>query len=222
MSYNRELQAFRLAIALTEGGGKVDYNQVNTSTGAYGAYQFLPGDDWEWYSTTAGYPGANIEDPRVQDAVATYWFNRNYNDLGSWELAAIAHFGGRKRAFKAKANGIDSVKNLKDPTGVNIGKYMDITMQNYNEQIRLMDKIDKDVEELNLPDFSSSYDATGIVNKEAATVLDAVSTAVSEGGRKKFPMNTRADYSSQVPKAAGSMEDAIYKTRINRLKASIE
>jgi hypothetical protein len=35
-------------------------------------------------------------------------------------------------------------------------------------------------------------------------------------------MNTRADYSSQVPKAAGSMEDAIYKTRIDRLKASIE
>jgi len=222
MSYNRELQAFRLAIALTEGGGKVDYNQVNTSTGAYGAYQFLPGDDWEWYSTTAGYPGANIEDPRVQDAVATYWFNRNYNDLGSWELAAIAHFGGRKRAFNAKANGIDSVINLKDSTGVNIGKYMDITMQNYNEQIRLMDKIDKDVEELNLPDFSSSYDATGIVNKEAATVLDAVSTAVSEGGRKKFPMNTKSDFNSQVPKAAGSMEDAKYKTRINRLKASIE
>lgn len=222
MSYNRELQAFRLAIALTEGGGKVDYNQVNTSTGAYGAYQFLPGDDWEWYSTTAGYPGANIEDPRVQDAVATYWFNRNYNDLGSWELAAIAHFGGRKRAFNAKANGIDSVINLKDSTGVNIGKYMDITMQNYNEQIRLMDKIDKDVEELNLPDFSSSYDATGIVNKEAATVLDAVSTAVSEGGRKKFPMDTKAEFTSQVPKAAGSMEDAKYKTRINRLKASIE
>ena len=35
-------------------------------------------------------------------------------------------------------------------------------------------------------------------------------------------MNTKADFNSQVPKAAGSMEDAKYKTRINRLKASIE
>ena len=94
MASPQELEAFRIAIALTEGGGKIDYTQVNTITGAYGAYQFLP-QFWEYHSTTADYPGADIEDPAAQDAVARYWFNRNYNDLGSWELAAIAHFGGR-------------------------------------------------------------------------------------------------------------------------------
>ena len=70
--------------------------------------------------------------------------------------------------------------------------------------------------------YTTPVDATQVVDKEAATVLDAISTAISEGGRKKFPMNTKADFNSQVPKQAGSMEDAIYKTRINRLKASIK
>ena len=37
VSESRELQAFRLAIALTEGGGKVDYTQTNAD-GAVGAY----------------------------------------------------------------------------------------------------------------------------------------------------------------------------------------
>ena len=61
-----------------------------------------------------------------------------------------------------------------------------------------------------------------IVSKEAATVLDVITNAMSDNGRKKFPMNTKADFQSQVPKQAGSMEDAIYKTRINRLKESIK
>ena len=50
---------------------------------------------------------ADINDPRVQDAV-TYWFNTNYNDLGSWELAAIAHLQVINTAFEAKQNGIES------------------------------------------------------------------------------------------------------------------
>ena len=228
MPSNREIQAFRLAIALTEGGGKIDYNQVNTLTGAYGAYQFLPGKDWDWYrSKVPGMQDANIEDPRAQDAVASWHFNNNFNDFGSWELAAIAHFGGRKRAFKAKENGIESVINLEDDTGVNIGKYLNITMQHYKEQLQLYEKIDKDVAAMNLPDygqagFSGQFKPENVVSKEAATVLDVITNAMSDGGRKKFPMNTKADFNSQVPKAAGSMEDAKYKTRINRLKASIE
>ena len=44
----------------------------------------------------------------------------------------------------------------------------------------------------------------------------------SNGPRKKLPINTQSDFQAQVPKAAGSMEDAKYKTRVNRLRASIE
>ena len=219
VSESRELQAFRLAIALTEGGGKVDYTQTNAD-GAVGAYQFLT-KYWDWYSSNAGYPDADINDPRVQDAVARYWFNRNYNDLGSWELAAIAHFAGRTTAFEAKQNGIESIMNIKDSTGTTIGDYVNKAMQHYREQIELYGKIDKDVAAMNLPDygqagFGGQFKPEEIVSKEAATVLDVITNAMSDGGRKKFPMNTKAQFQSQVPKQAGMYEDAKLITQVRR------
>ena len=225
MAESRELQAFRLAIALTEGGGKVDYTQTNAD-GAVGAYQFLT-KYWDWYSSNAGYPDADINDPRVQDAVARYWFNKNYNDLGSWELAAIAHFAGRTTAFEAKQNGIESVMNIQDSTGTTIGDYVNKAMQHYREQIELYGKIDKDIAAMNLPDygqagFGGQFKPENVVSKEAATVLDVITNAMSDNGRKKFPMNTKSDFNSQVPKAAGDMEKVNYQTRINRLKESIK
>ena len=215
---SRELQAFRLAIALTEGGGKIDYTQTNAD-GAVGAYQFLT-KYWDWYSSNAGYPDADINDPRVQDAVARYWFNKNYNDLGSWELAAIAHFAGRTTAFEAKQNGIESVINIQDSTGTTIGDYVNKAMQHYKEQIELYAKVDKDVAAMNLPDFGAgfggSYKPEEIVSKEAATVLDVITNAMSDNGRKKFPMNTKAQFQSQVPKQAGMYEDAKLITQVRR------
>jgi hypothetical protein len=215
---SRELQAFRLAIALTEGGGKVDYTQTNAD-GAVGAYQFLT-KYWDWYSSNAGYPDADINDPRVQDAVARYWFNKNYNDLGSWELAAIAHFAGRTTAFEAKKNGIESVMNIQDSTGTTIGDYVNKAMQHYREQIELYGKIDKDIAAMNLPDFNAGFGGTykpeEIVSKEAATVLDVITNAMSDNGRKKFPMNTKAQFQSQVPKQAGMYEDAKLITQVRR------
>ena len=215
---SRELQAFRLAIALTEGGGKVDYTQTNAD-GAVGAYQFLT-KYWDWYSSNAGYPDADINDPRVQDAVARYWFNKNYNDLGSWELAAIAHFAGRTTAFEAKQNGIESVMNIQDSTGTTIGDYVNKAMQHYREQIVLYAKVDKDVASMNLPDFGAGFGGTykpeEIVSKEAATVLDVITNAMSDNGRKKFPMNTKAQFQSQVPKQAGMYEDSKLITQVRR------
>ena len=218
MAESRELQAFRLAIALTEGGGKVDYTQTNAD-GAVGAYQFLT-KYWDWYSSNAGYPDADINDPRVQDAVARYWFNKNYNDLGSWELAAIAHFAGRTTAFEAKQNGIESVMNIQDSTGTTIGDYVNKAMQHYREQIELYAKVDKDVASMNLPDFGAGFGGTykpeEIVSKEAATVLDVITNAMSDNGRKKFPINTKAQFQSQVPQQAGMYEDAKLITQVRR------
>lgn len=221
MAESRELQAFRLAIALTEGGGQVKYEQTSPD-GAEGAYQIMP-KYWDWYSSKAGYPDADINDPRVQDAVARYWFNRNYNDLGSWELAAIAHFAGRSTAFEAKKNGIESVINIKDSTGVSIGKYVNIAMEYYREQLQLYKKVDKGIAQLGLPTddatyYKQSFDPAQIVNKEAAGLLDALTNAMSDGGRKKFPMNTEAQFKSQVPKQAGSYEGGKIKSNLMRDK----
>ena len=139
---------------------------------------------------------ANIEDPRVQDAVALWHFRNNYNDLGSWELAAIAHFYGRTTAFNAKKYGIDSIKDKTDATGVSVEKYINIAMDYFKKQKQLYAKVDKDVAAMNLPDFGAGFGGTykpeEIVSKEAATVLDVITNAMSDNGRKKFPMNTKS------------------------------
>lgn len=222
MAESRELQAFRLAIALTEGGGQVKYKQTSPD-GAEGAYQFMP-KYWSEFAFKAGYgEDANIDDPRVQDAVARYWFNKNYNDLGSWELAAVAWFAGRSIAFEAKKNGFDSIKNISDSTGVTIEDYVNKVMEYYREQLQLYKKVDKGIAQLGLPTddatyYKQSFDPAQVVNKEAAGLLDALTNAMSDGGRKKFPMNTEAQFKSQVPKQAGSYEGGKIKSNLMRDK----
>lgn len=219
----REQQAFRLAIALTEGGGKVNYTQGNTDTGAYGAYQFVP-KWWDWYrSKVPGFETANIEDPRAQDAVASWHFNNNLKDFGSWELAAIAHFAGRDDAVRAKNGELEAVLKMQDSTGTTVEQYVNKTMQNYREQLQLYDKVDKDIKSLNLPKndteiYEKSFDPAEQVSVEAATVLDVITNGMSDGGRKKFPMDTKSQFNSQVPKAAGSYQGAKIKTNIVRMQ----
>ena len=220
MADPRELQAFRLGLALVEGGGKVDYTQGNPTTGAYGAYQFVP-KWWDWYSTKAGLPGANIEDPVAQNKVAAWHFNYNFEKYGGWEFAAIAHFAGPNDAKLAYEKGFDAVKNKKDDTGVTVEQYVNKVMQNMKEQMQLMSEIDTNVSAMGLPKtdteyYKGAFDPTKIVEKEAATVLDAITNGMSDNGRKKFPMNTKSQFKSQVPKAAGSYEAAKIKTDIGR------
>lgn len=220
MADPRELQAFRLGLALVEGGGKVDYTQGNPTTGAYGAYQFVP-KWWDWYSTEAGLPGANIEDPVAQNKVAAWHFNYNFDKYGDWMFPAIAHFAGPDDAKLAYEKGFDAVKNKKDDTGVTVEQYVNKVMQNMKEQMQMMSEIDTNVATLGLPQsdteyYKGAFDPTKIVEKEAAEILDAITNGMSDGGRKKFPMNTKSQYNAQVPKAAGSYEAAKIKTDIGR------
>jgi len=221
MADARELQAFRLGLALVEGGGKVDYTQGNSTTGAYGAYQFVP-KWWDWYrSFVPGMQDANIEDPVAQNKVAAWHFNNNFDKYGDWMFPAIAHFAGPDDAKLAYEKGFDAVKNKKDDTGVTVEQYVNKVMQRMEEQMQLMSKIDTDVEALGLPKTDAEYykgvfDPTKIVEKEAAEILDAITNGISDGGRKKFPMNTKSQFNAQVPKAAGSYEGAKIKTDIGR------
>jgi len=212
MANKTELEAFKVAMALTEGGGKIDYTQVNSLTGATGAYQFLP-KYWDWYSSNAGYAGADINDPTVQNAVALYWFDRNYNDFGSWELAAIAHFAGRKIAGIAKENGLESVYSLKDGTGVDIKTYVDKVLSYMAKEMPKAGKKVLQTMEQNTPIYQNPLTDKEVVTKEAANVLDVMTNAMSENSRSQFPM--------QVPSGIQDYDSAIYQTRMNRLKKGI-
>ena len=221
MADARELQAFRLGLALVEGGGKIDYTQGNPTTGAYGAYQFVP-KWWDWYrSFVPGMQDANIEDPVAQNKVAAWHFNNNFDKYGDWMFPAIAHFAGPDDAKLAYEKGFDAVKNKEDDTGVTVEQYVNKVMQNMKEQMQLMSEIDTNVATLGLPQsdteyYKGAFDPTKIVEKEAATILDAITNGMSDGGRKKFPMSSKQDFNSQVPKAAGSFEGAKIKTDIGR------
>jgi hypothetical protein len=89
------------------------------------------------------------------------------------------------------------------------------------EQMQLMSEIDTNIATLGLPQndteyYKGAFDPTKIVEKEAAEILDAITNGMSDGGRKKFPMPSKQDFNSQVPKAAGSFEGAKIKTDIGR------
>jgi len=214
MSEPNQLEAFRLAIGLVEGGGKIDYEQVNEDSNALGAYQFLE-KFWDWYATEAGYPDADWRDPKLQDAVGRFWFNKNYNDLGSWELAAVAHFAGRSTAFEALEFGIDSVSDKEDITGVDIREYVDKVMQSFNEIMETgtipMDftpfQFQQDPIKIN--DLTNGTTPT---TKEAGQLMSAMTNAMADGGRSKFPM----EYNSQAPSQARSFNDALDKTDYDR------
>tara|TARA_R100000808_G_scaffold5847_2_gene17652 strand:+ start:3228 stop:3968 length:741 start_codon:yes stop_codon:yes gene_type:complete len=237
MSEPNELESFRLAIMLVEGGGTIsgwqktenvgseqkdvwsskNYQQVNEKTKALGAYQFLE-KYWDWYSTEAGYPDADWRDPKLQDAVARFWFNKNKNDLGSWELAAVAHFAGRSTAFEALKFGIDSVSDKEDITGVDIREYVDKVMQYYNEIMETQIVPGQDFtpfqfqqDPIKINDLTSETTPT---TKEAGQLMSAMTNAMADGGRSKFPMEL--EYNSQVPSQARSFNDALDKTNYNR------
>jgi hypothetical protein len=240
MSEPNQLESFRLAIMLVEGGGTIsgwqktenvggelafdaqkdvwsskNYQQVNEKTKALGAYQFLE-KYWDWYATEAGYPLADWRDPKLQDAVARFWFNKNKNDLGSWELAAVAHIGGRKTAFKAKKDGIESVADIEDITGTSIQVYVDKVMQYYNEIMETQIVPGQDFtpfqfqqDPIKINDLTNGTTPT---TKEAGQLMSAMTNAMADGGRSKFPM----EYNSQAPSQARSFNDALDKTDYDR------
>ena len=113
-----ELGQFMAAIRDVESSG--NYRAIGQDTGskygvARGAYQIMSGL-WDSYSSSAGYGGANWWDPRVQDAVAAYHFNRLYDKYGGdWRLVAAAWFGGEGAANKAqRAGGIYALAGIDD------------------------------------------------------------------------------------------------------------
>lgn len=62
--------------------------------GAYG----IPSDNWEALAEDAGYAGARWQDPRAQDAVVEYTFQRLYQKYGDWRLVAAAWKAGEEAA----------------------------------------------------------------------------------------------------------------------------
>jgi hypothetical protein len=86
------VNAYLYGLRMAESGG--DYEAVNPSSGAYGAYQTIP-KYLCYYYESAGQDPVNIKDPVVQDAMAEYHVRKHYARYGNWDLVSLAwHKGG--------------------------------------------------------------------------------------------------------------------------------
>jgi hypothetical protein len=143
MVENQELFAFMDAIRKQENAGG-DYLKehrptiTQTSNGtqqvqALGAYGILD-INWDVWSKQAGYAGADWRIPVIQDIVAANKIQEYYNEFGSWELVAVAWYGGPGKARIAQNQGMDAIGDLKnmEDFGPDIKTYVNQVMSQYN------------------------------------------------------------------------------------------
>ena len=103
MEDNNELFAFMESIRQQENAGG-DYLKEHKPTytmteqglklvQARGAYGILD-INWDAWSKQAGYEGADWRIPVIQDIVAANKLTEYFNTYGSWDLVAVAWYGG--------------------------------------------------------------------------------------------------------------------------------
>ena len=91
-----QIDTFMAAIRAIESGGgdpAGNYQAVNPSSGARGAYQIMP-QYWDDWARGAGVPDADHRDPKMQDIVARNRMLNLYRKYGRWDYVAGAWFAG--------------------------------------------------------------------------------------------------------------------------------
>lgn len=135
MAEMTQIDAFMASIRRIESGSFAgNYQAVNRQSGARGAYQIMP-QYWDEWARAAGLQHARWTDPRAQDAVARHRMGYYFSQLGDWRLVAIAWFAGMSRAKKAKAEGIQTVGDIKDVIGTSVAEYVDRMTSGMGEYI---------------------------------------------------------------------------------------
>lgn len=129
-----ELQAFMAAIRRLESGSfDGNYGAIGPYTGrmgnARGAYQIMSAN-WDSWAREAGIAGAYWGSKEAQDHVAEFKFRQYYERFGSWELVAVAWFGGPGAAARAQKNGLGSLSGQTDVIGaIDIPEYAQLIRQ---------------------------------------------------------------------------------------------
>jgi hypothetical protein len=174
---------------------------------ALGGYGIL---DINWYGTDtqtawtkmAGIEGADINDPKAQDAVAKYMVQKYFDRFGSWDLVSIAWFAGDGVAQRLKDTGTINW-NVEDSKGTSISQYI-------NEMDKLLSNemmnIEVPLEEFSIPQIPAHEGRSpGIVGQfgvppddvkqHAANILDAMTRANAGGERPRVGL----DFEQQAP-----------------------
>lgn len=119
------LERFMEAVRNVESSG--DYQRlgpVDEDLGtARGAYQIMSAN-WATWAAQAGVAGADWRDPAAQDHVARFKMTEYYREFGSWDLVAIAWFGGPGRARTAQKQGMAALTGVRDSLGTAVPDYV--------------------------------------------------------------------------------------------------
>lgn len=92
----------------------------DTKVGAYGILE----SKWQRLAEVQGYAGANWRDPRAQDSIVRAKLQRDYEELGSWTMAALAFRYGTQAARALSNAGYIEPKDIEDAGQVKMGEYM--------------------------------------------------------------------------------------------------
>lgn len=93
---------------------------TDTKLGAYGILK----SKWAQLAADSGYAGADWHDPKAQDVIAREKLQRDYEQLGSWEMAALAFRYGTQAARALSKAGYIEPKSIEDAGYKNMGKYV--------------------------------------------------------------------------------------------------
>ena len=138
----QELIAFMNSIKQQENAGGnylLEHRPTQTMTEdgiktvqALGAYGILD-INWDWWAKQAGYEGADWRTPEVQDIVAAHKMTEYYNKYGSWDLVAVAWYGGPGAANTAFNEGLSAVgtRGNMENFGPDIQGYVNSVMETY-------------------------------------------------------------------------------------------
>ena len=106
--------------------------QNDRKVGAYGILE----SKWDALTVSLGYTGANWQDRKAQDVIAKEKLKRDYEALGSWELAVIAFRYGRAIANQFKEQGILQPKDMENAGYKGIGRYLRDTRRGVSDPER--------------------------------------------------------------------------------------
>jgi murein DD-endopeptidase MepM/ murein hydrolase activator NlpD len=106
---SQELGGYLAALRELNGGNYNSRSQDNGVT-PFGAYGMLL-ENWNEWSSIAGYGGADPADPSAQDAVAGFWAANLFRRYGSWEMVSGAWYAGQDQADQVMREGRDLFRN---------------------------------------------------------------------------------------------------------------
>lgn len=182
------------------------------SVQALGAYGILD-INWSVWSKQAGLEGADWKDKSAQDAVAKYKVQEYFNKYGTWDLVSVAWFAGPGAANELKRTGTLDMEQ-QDSNGTDIADYVAGMNKLIGEGLMNMEVDIKPIEQPNI--YSGPIQVSGMAQDEDTVFAAQLLNTIIKNNAGGVIPSLDADYKSQVPKQAGSIEAAKIKTQIRR------